>query len=157
LSAHPHPSSPGQIPCHRARLRGQRRSAGWPARISGGPLYQLADYLDQHGRTQRKGQVPRPAISGHPGNPGHDQHALEAAQADTDKALARLDGPQPESVTVNAIHSFPAGEIARAGRDADIIVLGSRGADGSTRLMIRVGGGQPGGAAHAVPATRRAA
>jgi nucleotide-binding universal stress UspA family protein len=79
-------------------------------------------------------------MSGHTGDPGPDEYAREAAQVDTDKALAGLDGPQPESVTVTAIHSFSAGEIARAGRDADIIVLGSRGAGGFTQLMIGVGG-----------------
>jgi nucleotide-binding universal stress UspA family protein len=80
------------------------------------------------------------AMSGPTGAPGHDEYAREAAQADTEKALAGLDGPQPESVTITAIHDFPAQKIARAGRDADIIVLGSRGAGGFTRLMIGVGG-----------------
>ncbi len=32
--------------------------AGEPASIQGGPLYRLADYLDQHGRQHRKGQIP---------------------------------------------------------------------------------------------------
>jgi hypothetical protein len=32
--------------------------AGDPASISAGPLYRLADYLDQHGRHQRKSQFP---------------------------------------------------------------------------------------------------
>ena len=36
-------------------------------------------------------------MSGHTGDPGHDEYAREAAQADTDKALAGLDGPQPEN------------------------------------------------------------
>jgi len=29
---------------------------------AGGPLYRLADYLDQHGRTDRKGQIPPPGF-----------------------------------------------------------------------------------------------
>ena len=31
---------------------------GAPGGITGGPLYWLADYLDQHGRQHRKGQIP---------------------------------------------------------------------------------------------------
>jgi hypothetical protein len=32
------------------------------ASTPGGPLYRLADYLDQHGRTHRKGQIPPPGF-----------------------------------------------------------------------------------------------
>ena len=32
--------------------------ASGPASIAGGPLYRLADYLDQHGRHQRRSQIP---------------------------------------------------------------------------------------------------
>ena len=32
------------------------------AGTAGGPLYRLADYLDQHGRTDRKGQIPPPGF-----------------------------------------------------------------------------------------------
>jgi nucleotide-binding universal stress UspA family protein len=58
------------------------------------------------------------------------RQAREAAQAETDKVLAELDGPRPESVTVKAVHGFPAEELINASKDADIIVLGSRGAGG---------------------------
>ena len=34
------------------------RLAGAPANPPGGPLYRLADYLDQHGRMHRKGHIP---------------------------------------------------------------------------------------------------
>jgi nucleotide-binding universal stress UspA family protein len=60
----------------------------------------------------------------------------QAAQAETDKALAGLEGPHPESVTVTVVHGFPVEEIIRAGGGADMIVLGSRGAGGFTRLMM---------------------
>jgi len=63
-----------------------------------------------------------------------DQTA-QKAKAETDKVLASLDGPHPESVTVRAVQGFPAEEIATAGADADLIVLGSHGAGGWTRLM----------------------
>jgi hypothetical protein len=36
--------------------------AGGQASTAGGPLYRLADYLDQHGRTDRKGQIPPPGF-----------------------------------------------------------------------------------------------
>jgi nucleotide-binding universal stress UspA family protein len=62
------------------------------------------------------------------------ERASEAAQAETDKALAELDGPRPESVTIRAVHGFPAEVLLDAARGADMIVLGSRGAGGFARL-----------------------
>ena len=44
--------------------------------------------------------------------------------------LAGLDGPGPESVMVKAVYGFPVEELINAGKDADMIVLGSRGAGG---------------------------
>jgi len=64
------------------------------------------------------------------------EQAREAAQAETGKVLAGLGEPRPESVMVKAIHGFPAEELINAGQDADMIVLGSRGAGGFTRLML---------------------
>jgi nucleotide-binding universal stress UspA family protein len=61
--------------------------------------------------------------------------AREAAQAETDEVLATLGDSRPTSVTVNAIHGYPAEDIIRAGADADMIVLGSHGAGGWTRAM----------------------
>ena len=60
----------------------------------------------------------------------------QAVQAETDKALAALEGPHPEPVTVTAVHGFPVEEIIKAGGDADMVVLGSRGVGGFTRLML---------------------
>jgi nucleotide-binding universal stress UspA family protein len=59
-----------------------------------------------------------------------------ARKAETDKALAELAGPRPESVTVRAVHGFPAQELIDASKDADIVVLGSRGAGGFARLVM---------------------
>jgi nucleotide-binding universal stress UspA family protein len=81
-------------------------------------------------------------VSVYSDDPAHTEQIREVAQAETDKALARFDGPHPESVTVTAIHGFPVEEIIKAGRDADIIVLGSRGAGGFTRLMMGSVAGQ---------------
>ena len=66
----------------------------------------------------------------------------QAAQVETDKALAGLEGSHPASVTVTAVHGFPVEEIIKAAGDADMIVLGSRGAGGFTRLMLGSTAGQ---------------
>lgn len=59
----------------------------------------------------------------------------EAAQAETDKVVAALGDSRPASVTVTAIHGYPAEDIIKAGADADMIVLGSHGAGGWRRAM----------------------
>ena len=64
------------------------------------------------------------------------RQAREAAQAETDKVLAELSGPHPESVTVTAVNGFPAEELVKASRDANIVVLGSRGAGGFKHLRM---------------------
>ena len=61
--------------------------------------------------------------------------AKEAAQAETDQVLASV-GAQPESVTVTAVHGLPADELIKASQDADLLVLGRRGAGGFARLMM---------------------
>ena len=78
----------------------------------------------------------------YPDDPARTEQAREAAQAETDKVLAGLDGPRPESVTVKAVHGFPVQELIDASRDADVVVLGSRGAGGFTRLMLGSTAGQ---------------
>jgi len=65
-----------------------------------------------------------------------------AVQAETDKALAGLNGPHPESVTVRAVHGFPVEELVNASKEADMVVLGSRGVGGFTRLMLGSTAGQ---------------
>jgi nucleotide-binding universal stress UspA family protein len=75
-------------------------------------------------------------------DPARTEQAREAAQAETDKVLAGLAGPRPESVTVKAVHGFPVDELIKAGHDADLIVVGSRGAGGFTRLMLGSVAGQ---------------
>ena len=83
------------------------------------------------------------AVVGYAGGPvtypedeAETARAREAAQAETDKVLAELDGPRPESVTVRAVHGFPAEELVNAARGADMIVLGSRGVGGFARLLM---------------------
>ncbi len=83
------------------------------------------------------------AVVGYSGGPvtypedtAETERAREAAQAETDKLLAELDGPRPESVTVKAVHGFPAEELVNASRDADMVVLGSRGVGGFKPLLM---------------------
>jgi|SRR5580704_5945885 nucleotide-binding universal stress UspA family protein len=64
------------------------------------------------------------------------ERAREAVQAETDKALAEVGEPRPESVTVKAVHGFPAEVLIDASRDADMIVLGQRGVGGFSRLLM---------------------
>ena len=61
----------------------------------------------------------------------------QAANESVDKVLAGLgDGLKPASVTVRAIVGFPARELIDASRGADMLVVGSRGVGGFTRLMM---------------------
>jgi nucleotide-binding universal stress UspA family protein len=62
--------------------------------------------------------------------------ARDAAQSETDKVLAGLGDARPESVAVIATQGIPAEEILNAGADADLIVLGSRGGGGFSRLLL---------------------
>jgi nucleotide-binding universal stress UspA family protein len=82
-------------------------------------------------------------MSGWTGNPitlpqdAEDQEkAQQAAEEMTLKATSQLGAAKPSSVTVRAISGFPAQELIEASRTADLMVVGSRGAGGFTRLMI---------------------
>jgi nucleotide-binding universal stress UspA family protein len=69
-------------------------------------------------------------------DPDRTEELRTMVQMEADKVLAALDGPHPDSVTVKAVHGYPVEELIKAGQDADMIVLGSRGAGGFTRLMM---------------------
>ena len=68
--------------------------------------------------------------------------ARTAAQDATDKALAQAGDARPQSVTVEVIAGVPAEELVNASKDADMIVVGSRGAGGFARLMLGSVGNQ---------------
>jgi nucleotide-binding universal stress UspA family protein len=70
------------------------------------------------------------------------EQVLAAVKEEADKVLAALDGPHPESVTVKAVHGFPVEELVNASKDADIVVLGSRGVGGFTRMLMGSTAGQ---------------
>ena len=61
--------------------------------------------------------------------------ARVAAQAEADSVLSTLGDARPESVTVKATQGIPAEEILNEGADADLIVVGSRGGGGFSRLL----------------------
>ena len=84
----------------------------------------------------------------YPDDPARTEQARAAAQAESDKAMAGLIGPHPESVTVKAVHGYPVEELIEAGQDADMIVLGSRGSGGFTRLLLGSTAGQVAQHAH---------
>lgn len=84
-------------------------------------------------------QAVRGYLSGaaeYPGDAALTQKAREAAQAETDKVLSGLGESRPESVTVRAVHGIPAEELIEASRDADMVVVGERGAGGFERLVM---------------------
>src|ERR1051326_2269653 len=72
----------------------------------------------------------------YPDDPARTEEMRVAVKAEAEKVLADLEGPRPESVTVKAVHGFPTEELIEAGKDADMLVLGSRGAGGFTRQMM---------------------
>jgi len=63
--------------------------------------------------------------------------ALKMAQEETDSALEKV-GPgfRPSSVTVRAVVALPAEALLKAAADADMLVVGSRGAGGFKRLLM---------------------
>jgi nucleotide-binding universal stress UspA family protein len=63
------------------------------------------------------------------------ERALELAQAQTDKVLAGLPA-RPSSVTVQSASGIPSEELLRAATDAGMLVVGSRGTGGFTRLLL---------------------
>jgi cation-transporting ATPase F len=71
-----------------------------------------------------------------PGDQVQADRARDAAQAETEKALAEIGEPRPEAVSVKAVHGFPAEVLINAGRDADMIVLGNRGTGGFRSLLL---------------------
>jgi nucleotide-binding universal stress UspA family protein len=73
----------------------------------------------------------------YPGDQGLTDQARETAQKETDDVLGKFgEGSRPPSVTVQAMSGLPAEELLKASADADMIVVGSRGAGGFARLLL---------------------
>jgi nucleotide-binding universal stress UspA family protein len=65
------------------------------------------------------------------------EKARQAAQEAADKTAGQLSGTaRPASVTVEAVSGSAAEQLINASRDADLVVVGSRGAGGFARLMM---------------------
>jgi nucleotide-binding universal stress UspA family protein len=64
-----------------------------------------------------------------------DEAARKAVQEFVDKAAGEIGGTVPE-VTVSVATGNPAEELLQASRDADMLVVGSRGSGGFGRLML---------------------
>jgi nucleotide-binding universal stress UspA family protein len=65
------------------------------------------------------------------------EHAEQAAKQAANEAASRLiDEARPTSVAVRAVSGNAAEELINASRDADLVVVGSRGAGGFSRLMM---------------------
>jgi len=76
-----------------------------------------------------------PDAGPYPGDAELIEQTRTAAQAVTDRVLGTLSGPRPE-VIVKAVTGVPAETLVAAAADADMIVVGSRGAGGFERLTI---------------------
>lgn len=73
----------------------------------------------------------------YPGDEALADEAREAAKQETDEVLAGLgEQERPDPVTVLTVSGIPAEEILNAAADADMIVIGSRGAGGFKRLLM---------------------
>jgi nucleotide-binding universal stress UspA family protein len=73
----------------------------------------------------------------YPGDQALAEEVLKAAQQETDEVLDRLDDEvRPSSVTVQTVTGLPAEVLLNAAADADMIVVGSRGAGGFRKLLM---------------------
>ena len=85
-------------------------------------------------------EVPKSYWGGIPVVGPGDEPLLEtlrrAAEEMTQKVAGRLGDAGPASVTVHAVSGFVVKELVDASQDADLVVLGARGASGFTRLIM---------------------
>jgi nucleotide-binding universal stress UspA family protein len=73
----------------------------------------------------------------YPGDADLLDHARKVAQEEIDHAVDKLAAEaRPRSVTVVAVLGAPAEEILDRAKDADMIVVGSRGAGGFKKLLM---------------------
>ena len=82
-------------------------------------------------------------MSGWTGNPivlpadaAEIEKGRQTAEELIQKVTSQPGDAQPASVTVRAVNGFPAQELIEASRDADLIVVGSRGSGGFAKLMM---------------------
>jgi len=77
-----------------------------------------------------------------PGDDELKEKARQAAQEAVDKTMAELGDAAPPAVTVQATIGQAATELIEASKDADLLVVGSRGVGGFTRLILGSTSGQ---------------
>ncbi len=61
---------------------------------------------------------------------------LHGAEELTRKVASQLGDSVPDSITVRAISGYPSQELIDASNDADLVVVGSRGAGGFAKLLV---------------------
>jgi nucleotide-binding universal stress UspA family protein len=71
-----------------------------------------------------------------PDDPGRAEKALLLVQAEVDKCLDEFGDTRAADVVVRAVAGSVVEELVKAGKDADLLVVGSRGAGGFARLMM---------------------
>ena len=72
-----------------------------------------------------------------PGDYELTELARKTALAETEEVLDRIaDDSRPASVAVHAVFGVPAEELLKVAADADMIVVGSRGAGGFKKLLL---------------------
>jgi nucleotide-binding universal stress UspA family protein len=72
----------------------------------------------------------------YPADAPETSRARQAAEEATDKVLTELTGGRPATVTVRAVSGVIADELLKASRDADLLVVGSRGGGGFSALAL---------------------
>jgi nucleotide-binding universal stress UspA family protein len=64
------------------------------------------------------------------------KRARDAAREEADAVIDQLGRPAPPQVNIQAVAGNPAQELLIAAKDADLLVVGSRGAGGLARLVM---------------------
>jgi nucleotide-binding universal stress UspA family protein len=73
----------------------------------------------------------------YPGDHALIEDTRKAAQRETDQVLDAIDEEsRPPAVTVAAVGGLPGEELLHAAEDADMVVVGARGAGGFKRLLV---------------------
>ena len=71
-----------------------------------------------------------------PADAADEERARAAAQEEVDKVASEVGGQRPPSVTVRAESGVPAEVLINASKGADMLVVGSRGSGGFSRLLM---------------------
>ena len=73
----------------------------------------------------------------YPGDEDLAEHSRKTTQKETDNVLEKIGlESRPSSVTVRGVTGLPAEALIEAAADADLLVVGSRGAGGFKRLLM---------------------